>query len=320
MKYAIIINPVSGNYPQDFVKQVIKENLAEYKFFETNPEEDGAVQAKKAIDENFDVIIACGGDGTITEVASALINTDIKLGIIPAGTGNMLAGNLGIPLNIRDSISVIKEGKIRKMDIGKVNNRYFTFMIGCGLNSSIIEHTSREKKRKFGYLAYFIEGIKKGINHPYIRYKIKIDGKKTVRVKALNLIAANKANIIGETFSLAPDASLFDGKMDLIIISIFKNIDYLFAFWKIFTKQHFTKSGRMRHYKFTTAEITSKPRVSVQIDGDILEETPIKIQVIPEAINILTPEKTQANFIYTFEDNMRKMLNQVYQGFLAEIF
>jgi len=318
MKYAIIINPVSGNYPQGFVKQIIQENLTEYKYFETSKEENGAVQARKAIEEGYDFIIACGGDGTVTEVASVLVNSDTKFGIIPAGTGNMLAANLGLPLNIRDSISVIKEGYTRKMDMGKVNDKYFTFMIGCGLNSAIIENTSREKKRKYGYLAYFIEGIKNGLNPPYIRYKIKIDDKKTIRIKALNVVAANKANIIGETFSLAPDASMFDGKMDLIILSIFKNIDYIFAFWKIFTHQHFSKSSRMRRYRFEKAEITSKPKVSVQIDGDILEETPITVKVLPGAINMLVPDKTQTNLMYTVEDNMRKMLNQVYQGFLAQ--
>lgn len=317
MKYAIIINPVSGNYPFDFLQRAINDNFQEYKIFQTTLDCGAYEQAKLALEEGYEVIIACGGDGTITEVAAALIRSEAKLGIIPAGTGNMLASNLGIPLNIRDSIKVIKESYSKKMDIGKVNKRYFTFMIGCGLNSAIIEKTSREKKRRLGFLAYYLEGIIRAISLPHVKYKIKLDDNKTIKVKALNLTVANKANIIGEAFSLAPDACSFDGKLDLIILSVVKNVDYLRALWNILTRQHFRNQSRMKRYKFEKAVITAIPKVKVQIDGDVLEETPIVVSVIPQAVNVFIPEKIQTNIIYTAEDSLRKLINQTMYNLLG---
>lgn len=317
MKYAIIYNPVSGNYPPDYVMQAIKEGFSEYKIFETSLEVGAYAQARKAVEEGFKAIIACGGDGTVTETAAALIYSEAKLGIIPSGTGNMLADNLHIPLNIKDSIRVIKEEFPKKIDIGKVNDKYFTFMIGCGLNSAIIEETSREKKRRFGFLAYFFEGVKNALSLPHVKYKIKLDDKKTLKVKALNLTVANKANLVGETFSLAPDASLEDGELDLIIISVIRYIDYAHALWNIFTKKHFSNPGRMRRYKFKKAVITSKPKVKVQIDGDVLEETPITVSVIPHAVSVFVPEKIESNIMQTAQDNLRKLINQTVYHFLG---
>ncbi|MFW5879768.1 MAG: diacylglycerol/lipid kinase family protein, partial [bacterium] len=97
-------------------------------------------------------------------------------------------------------------------------------------------------------------------------------------------------NIMGEYFSLAPHASVFDGELDLIILSIFKKIDYLYAFFSIFTRQHLQKTSRIEYYKFKKAEISSEPRVNVQIDGDIVLKTPFVVEVIPSAVNVIIPK------------------------------
>lgn len=246
--------------------------------------------AKKAVDANYDVIVAAGGDGSIMEVVTGIIGSKAKLGIIPYGTGNMLALNLEIPLNINKTLDSIITGKTTKIDIGKINDhKYFAFMAGCGFDAKIIDETSREKKKKLGLLAYYIEGLKQLLKVNHSNFKIKLDNKKIIKAKALTVIIANSANIIGNSFSLAPFASMKDGLLDLIIISPKTQPEFLKLLWKLITRINTDKNNKPKYFQAKKIEIKSKPVLLVQADGDIIGKTPVKIQVLPEAIEVIVP-------------------------------
>ncbi|HSA06602.1 MAG TPA: YqeG family HAD IIIA-type phosphatase [Candidatus Gastranaerophilales bacterium] len=286
-KVAVILNPESGKISIKLIKEEIEKGFKEYKIFEITPEEDAYKLSKRALEEGFETIVAAGGDGTIKAVISGIYGSNAKLGIIPSGTGNLMAANLGIPLNIPASIKLINKGITRKIDIGKLNDNYAAFMAGCGLNATVMAKTTREKKKQFGYFAYFLEGIKQGFSPESFNFKIKIDDKKPITVQASTILIANSANIFGDVFSLAPKASFYDGEMDLIIICVLRKIDYLYAFLSILGGQHFKKFSRIQHYKFSKVEISSDRILDIQIDGDILDKTPFTVTVIPAAINVL---------------------------------
>lgn len=312
MKIVVILNPTSGNKNIELLKQEIFKRFSEFKceIWETNKPLHAIDLAQKASREEYDIIIAAGGDGTIIEVISGIINSKSKLGIIPYGTGNMLANNLGIPAtNISKAIEIILEGYTQKIDIGKINNRYFAFMAGCGFDAKIIDETSREKKKKYGLLAYFLEGFLQVFNTKCASFKIKLDNKKVIKTRALTVIIANSANIIGNIFSLAPQALPSDGLLDIIIISPKQSIDYVPLLWGILTRQFDKNSNKIRYYQAKEIEIKCKPNILVQADGDIIDKTPIKIQVIPQAINILTPKSLQSQTLPNIEEHLRKFIN-----------
>jgi YegS/Rv2252/BmrU family lipid kinase len=311
MKIVAILNPTSGNKDSKALKKHLLRRFFNFNFeiWETEKPFQAIDLSKKAVQENCDIIIAAGGDGTIIEVISGMINSNSKLGIIPYGTGNMLAANLGIPVNISKAIDIIIEGNSQKIDIGKINDRYFAFMAGCGFDAKIIDETSREKKKKYGLLAYFIEGVSQVFKTKYNLFKIKLDNNKTVKARALTVIIANSGNIIGNLFSLVPHASLSDGLLDIIIISPKSTGDYIPILWQILTRQKHKKSNKIIYYQAKEVEIKCKPNLPVQADGDIIGKTPIKVQALPQAIEVLTPKIPYNIPLLSVEDHLRGIIN-----------
>lgn len=313
MKIVAISNPISGNNDKNQIKEELDQRFSEhyFEFWETQQSNHATDMAKKAIEMGFDIIIAVGGDGTVIEIIAGMINSNVKLGIIPYGTGNMLAANLGIPTLTSKSIDTILEGHSQKIDIGKINNKYFAFMAGCGFDSRLIKELPKENKKKFGLWAYFIEGFKQAFKAKSVRFKIKLDNEKTIRTKALTVIVANSANILGNLISLAPHASLSDGILDIIVISVKDTIDYIPALWEIITRQSPSKFGKIKYYKAKEIEIETKPNLLVQADGDIIGKTPIKISIIPKSINVLIPSIQENNDILKLTDErLRDTINK----------
>ncbi|EKE02728.1 MAG: hypothetical protein ACD_20C00338G0003 [uncultured bacterium] len=311
MKIVTIINPTSGNKDINLLQQELLKHFAKFDFeiWQTKQSLHAIDLAQEAASREYDIVIAAGGDGTVIEVISGLINSKSKLGIIPYGTGNMLAANLGIPTaNISRAIDIILENHTQKIDIGKINGRYFAFMAGCGFDAKIINETSRDKKRKYGLLAYFAQGILQAFKPKYSSFKIKLDNKKVIKTRGLAVLVANSGNIIGNTFSIAPQASLSDGLLDVIVISPKRSTDYLPILWQIFTKQYQKDSNKIKHYQVQEVEIKCKPSMLVQADGDIIDKTPVKIQAIPEAIEIFTPKEPINPIILSIEDHLKNII------------
>ena len=317
MKIVVIYNPVSGNNDISILKEELIKGFSGHKLelWQTQEPLHAIDLAQKAVQENFDIIVAVGGDGTITEVLSGMIGSNAKLGIIPFGTGNMLAGNLGISINIQKAIEIILNRNSQKIDIGKINDRYFAFMAGCGFDAKIIGEVSREKKRKLGLFAYYIEGFIQLFKPKYAVFKIRLNNDKTIKVRGLAVLIANSGNILGDLFSFFPDASLYDGTLDVMIVSPRNIIDYLLIIWKIITKQSYDKSKKIQYFQAKKIEIKTKPSLFVQADGDIIGKTPITIEVIPEAIEILTPAVKENNILITVDESIRSFINQALEYF-----
>jgi len=322
MKIAAIYNPISGNNDKTILEETLNNSFAghDFKLYQTLEPCHAISLSKQAVQEGFDVIIAIGGDGTIIEVISGLIGSNAKLGIIPLGTGNMLAGNLGIPLNIQKAAEIILKGNSQKIDTGKINDRYFAFMAGCGFDAKIIGEVSREKKRKLGLFAYYIEGFKQSFSPKYAVFKIKLNNEKIVKVRGLAVLIANGGNIIGDLLSLFPKASLNDGLLDLLIVSPRGFFDYLPIMLKIITKQPYDKSKKIQYFQAKQIEIQTKPALFVQADGDIVGKTPVKIEVIPESIEVLTPAVKEENMLITIDESVKNLVNQTVDYFKTTSF
>lgn len=181
---------------------------------------DGVAHARVIAAEavgKFDTVVAVGGDGTVNEVASAIVNTDTSLGIVPFGSGNGLSRFLGIPMDTRSAIKNLASGRTEIIDSARVNGQAFFNMAGMGFDAHISEIFSHGKKR--GFISYIKSSIKEVVGYQPQNYHIDIDGKK-YDYKAFMLSIANSSQY-GNNVHISPKASLQDGLLDVCVIKPF---------------------------------------------------------------------------------------------------
>jgi diacylglycerol kinase (ATP) len=219
-KALFIINPISGGKKKDNVPQLIEKFLDANSFSATIVCSDGPAHArqisKEAVNE-FDLIVAVGGDGTVNEVASALVGTNTVLGIIPFGSGNGLSRFLGISMNASKAIKALNTGRIEIIDSGSLDGHPFFNMAGMGFDAHIAEVFSHGKKR--GFFTYLVSSIQEISKYKAQTYHIEIDGKAYER-EAFMLSFANSSQY-GNNAHISPHASVQDGLLDVCVIKQF---------------------------------------------------------------------------------------------------
>jgi YegS/Rv2252/BmrU family lipid kinase len=297
MKVFVVVNPVSGrNEPQEVRKilnRYFKAPEWQLEIYETTGEDSVADVVRQAIDKGAEWVFAVGGDGTISAVADGLVGTEVSLGIIPAGTGNVLAQELNIPSDFDKACRILAEKPdIRKLDALQVNNRYYILSIGTGLDSLAIEQTGREDKRRFGRLAYVASMIKVLIGVQPHRFTITVDGQKK-RVQAADVLATNIGTLVkplrwGD--HIKPD----DGIMDVCIIRARNLFDILLVLWDLI-RPGAPRGDRNLRFLSAKSEIkivSDKP-LAVQGDGEVIGKTPVQAKVVAGAVRILVPNEKQ---------------------------
>lgn len=235
--------------------------------------------------EDFDTVIAIGGDGTVNKIVPLIINTDKALGIIPCGTANLLAAKLGIPVNIKKALEIIDRQNFVEADVFKVADKYSILRAGLGYDADIICKTPQSLKNKFGYFAYFIAGILFALRLKQKKYYITFAGKK-LSVLATCIIVANAGNMYKNLFSISKNCQIDDGIMDVFILKV-KNPFLFFAEFLqiIFNK----KSSNSKAMYFRTTNLTIKNDISTgHIDGEKVKfKGDIVINIAPKSIKLI---------------------------------
>lgn len=219
-KALFIINPISGGKKKDGVPELIKDTVDAGVMEPVIAFSDGVAHARVIAAEavgKFDTVVAVGGDGTVNEVASAIVDTDTSLGIVPFGSGNGLSRFLGIPMDTKSAIKNLASGRTEIIDSARVNGQAFFNMAGMGFDAHISEIFSHGKKR--GFISYIKSSIKEVVGYQPQNYHIDIDGKK-YDYKAFMLSIANSSQY-GNNVHISPKASLQDGLLDVCVIKPF---------------------------------------------------------------------------------------------------
>ena len=180
----------------------------------------------------YDTLFVLGGDGTINKLLPYIVNSDIKLAIIPCGTANLLAAKLGLSANIGKTLKIIEKGAIKKIDIININSRLCALRTGFGYDSDIICKTPQSLKNRFGYFAYFIAGIIFAMRLKFRECELVMDGK-PYKTMASCLILANAANMYRNLVSVARDSRTDDGLMDIFVLKTTNPVSFFFEFCKI---------------------------------------------------------------------------------------
>ncbi|HEY9723811.1 MAG TPA: diacylglycerol kinase family protein [Oscillatoriaceae cyanobacterium] len=257
---------------------------------------DGTAAARLALDSGADVVAAMGGDGTINEVIQALANQPVPLGIIPVGTINVLAQELGLPSDPLAAVEAIATGAPQSIDLGKANDRYFTMMVGLGYDGVVLHNLSRELKQWSGPLAYWLTGFKTYTSYRSVRARVSWhDGKKARRLRCLIyvMIVGNTGLYAGGVLKFTPLASVRDGLFDVCIV---RSKRWYQAIYHLLL----ALAGRLKRMpdvsQFQCTEITIRTArpLPYQIDGDPGGTTPVTIALSPRALNVMVSADTVA--------------------------
>ena len=257
---------------------------AEYEISETQYPGHASELAKNAKNKDYSAIVAVGGDGTLNEVASELVYSDIPLGIIPGGSGNGLSTHLGIGRNMKRAIEVLKAFNVKTMDTAKVNDTFYINMAGLGLDALVAYKTKQSAKR--GFSTYFKGAMMESLRYKNQTYKVEVDGKEYVG-KFLSINVAN-GSMFGYNFTVAPNADTSDGLINSILIHDAHKINYFGNAWRFFTKSiHRSRLASIN--KSNTITVTCYEDSYMHIDGEgyLCPAGEIKFEVLPDSIKVI---------------------------------
>ncbi len=290
-KIYFIINPISGTSSKDQIPGLIEKLFSPKRFNKTivftEYQGHASELTQKAIAENTDFIVAVGGDGTVNEIARAMVHSNSALGIIPVGSGNGLARELSIPLDIKNAMKVILEGHITSIDYSKANNQIFFCTCGVGFDALVSERFAEDKRR--GVLTYMKSAIIEYLKFRPETYEILLEGEKTITEKAFLVTCAN-ASQYGNNAYIAPHANIQDGLMDIAILSPINPLDVAPLIVQLFIRQ-IDKNNKIKHYQTSKITIKREKEGVMHIDGEpIRMEKNIMIESIHAGLNVIIPE------------------------------
>jgi len=284
-----IINPISGGKGKlripDFIDKYLDKEKFNAKFVFTEYVGHASELADEAANKNFDIIIAAGGDGTINEVATKVLQHNKIMGILPLGSGNGLARFLQIPTNLRYAILTINRLKTDKIDTGTFNNKSFFNLAGMGFDAHLSAVFSSDKKR--GLAGYVKLGLKEVFGYRAQKYIINIDGKEISRA-AFAVTVANSSQYGNDVF-IAPGASVKDGLLDVCIIKPFSLLK-LPMLGYIMLKGKAETSEMIEIIKGKNIQITREKAGAVHVDGEPLQMgTTIEAAINPLSLSVIVP-------------------------------
>lgn len=288
VKTLFIINPISGGKDKSNLKGLIESEFYgdRFEISIVNSDYPGHANelATKAVSEQFDLVVAVGGDGTLNEVASALVGTSVKFGLLPFGSGNGLARHLKIPLNTKKALKMLKKMHSRPIDTGLLNGKAYFNMAGVGLDAKIAHVFSANKKR--GFKTYIKLVLKELIGLKGTNYKISIDG--VCYDESVFVISIANSPQYGNDMNIAADASVVDGYFDVCLISEFPV--WMMLWFGIAMKFKALKSNKLKIIKGREILIEKNGEFFAHIDGEpLLVEERVKINVLPLSLNVILP-------------------------------
>lgn len=286
-----IVNPVSGTRHslKHQLPRLLTENLDmeqfDYDIRWTESPGHATELARQSVEEHMDLVVAVGGDGSVSEVAHALAGTDVPLGVLPFGSGNGLARHLGYPMNKSKAIRVFNRFKVEDMDLFQLSNSYICSMAGVGFDAYVAEIFARHKAR--GFLGYTFGFLKAFIRYPYFNYKVTLSDRE-ISGKAFMIVMCN-SNQHGYNVKIAPKASVQDGKMDVWILDKFPRWKATLIFLSIVRGMHH-KSRYFNSFTTDHVIIETKTPVHFHMDGEPADKiTRIEADVKPRALRVVVP-------------------------------
>jgi YegS/Rv2252/BmrU family lipid kinase len=291
MQVFVVANPAAGQ--ETFDVKTLNARFAEqgidWEVRFTKSYGDGQTLAREAIEAGANVVAAFGGDGTVAEVASGLVGTNVPLGIIPGGTANVMAVELGIPATFDAALALLlaEQLETRPVDVGQVDDRHFLLRLSMGLEAQMVAGADRALKDRLGTLAYALSAMKALVGPPKIQYRFEVDGK-TLEEEGVACIIANSGNLGVPGLKLAPDVSVNDGLLDIFVIND-ATLPALLAMAAHVLGQGHPSPDTVRHLQGASIVVSATPVSEVQCDGELIGGTPKIVRILPAALRVVAP-------------------------------
>lgn len=293
-KAKIICNPSSGRQiiqkRVDHLANLLLESGYTVNKFNTQKKDDAMKETMKACREDWDFIIACGGDGTINEVAKGIAKSERKIpvAILSAGTVNDFANHMELPKNMDDFFQMIKKQNIKEVDLGKVNDEYFINVAASGLLTNVGYQVQPEAKAIFGRMAYYIEGAREIPKQKFEPVRVEFISEEYSKEEDILLFLISNSASIGGFKMFAPDASVSDGYLDVVIIMKSAMGDLAQIFVNIFKGEHIHHPN-VEYFKTKKLTVNTTEDITIDIDGEYGGKLPATFEVVSNGFKIFIP-------------------------------
>ena len=301
----VIVNPASGKKAgittnaagTDEVRRILEANNIQADVVETEYPEHATELAKEAVREGYDIVVACGGDGTVSEVATALIGKKATLGVLPLGSANNVARMMHVPFDLEEAGKLLRLGEIRKVDVGRCNGHYFLETAGVGLDAALFPILNQVDKGEYIRLLDAARTLFRFRPH---RFTLILD-RKIVRVRALMVLVAN-GPYWGYSIPLAPDAIIDDHLFDVVVFRNFSKTDFIRHVIGALLRRGEVENPqaphdgkpRTHHPKLETYHakrvrvLARGRRLPVHSDAHPRGYTPASVEILPGALSVIT--------------------------------
>ncbi|MFO7624175.1 MAG: diacylglycerol kinase family lipid kinase [Anaerolineales bacterium] len=286
----VVINPAAGQ-DQPILKslnKIFQENGVDWDIAITKDRGDGRRLARNAAQSGVDLVMVYGGDGTVMECASGLVGSQTPLAILPGGTANVMARELGLPLDLvaAATLAINPQSRIRCVDMGQVGEQTFLLRAGIGFEAEMVEGADRELKDRLGVLAYGLSALQTLADPPIARYWLCLDGAEE-ECDGVACVVANSGNMGAADIVLSKSTDISDGLLDVFVVTK-ADLPSLVSLVASVV------SGRpdppaLKQWQVREVTIESEPNQPVQLDGELIGQTPVTVKILPEAVQIIIP-------------------------------
>lgn len=330
MRAEIIYNPFSG---QVAVRHEIGEVAAflnqrgwDVSVKETSQALEATHLARRAAERGAGVVIAAGGDGTVNEVANGLLGTGAALGVLPVGTSNSWAIQMGIPALkpmhpgsavakfitglegrldhplpgnhyrslLLDAARVLLEGRVVAVDVGEAAGRYFLMWAGIGIDAAIIESVTLREKKALGSWAFVLKAIGSGMHYNEAVVSLGLDGN-VIKVTT-PLIVVSNIQLYGGVMAIGARAYVNDGKLDVCVFKGQGFFTFVSQALEVLSRRHL-QDAKVEYYQCSEITVESTCPLPVHLDGDLFTRTPVSIRTLPSALKVIVPERLPAGIL-----------------------
>ena len=284
-KTLVILNPAARSDKASRLRERIAALSGGASMRLTSEAGDARRIAAEAVREGFEVVIAAGGDGTLNEVVNGIGGSTVRLGILPVGTMNVFATELGIPQgNLERAWSIIEQGKVVEVDLPKANDTHFIQLAGVGLDAEVVRKTTADSKKALGPLSYLLTLVQVAAHKPS-RVMLEAEGG---RISEGSFALIGNGRLYGGPFPVFQRASLFDGLLDVLVFQNQSHWDVVRYFQAIAFGTH-PQLPDVEYFQTSTLRVTSSGDVPVELDGEVAGMLPCLFSVSSQKLRVLAP-------------------------------
>ena len=297
---ALVLNPVKVDDADalraDLAARCARAGLPEPLVLETTQEDPGGSMARDALAAGATVVAVAGGDGTVRAVAEALTGTGVALAVVPQGTGNLLARNLGLPLAVDAALDAVVDGTDRRVDVGRLtgpgdDGTVFAIMAGAGFDAAMMREAPEGLKAAVGWPAYIVGGAR-GLRRQHARVVLRVDGGEPVRARVRTVLVGNLGKLQGG-LELLPDARPDDGLLDVALVAPRGPLDWARLLWRGLTGRH-VRDHRLRTWQAREVDVRLLRPQPRQVDGDLVADGDRLVATVePGALVVRVPRDAE---------------------------